>query len=121
MIVDLPTPPLPEPMQTTFATCASAPSGSEPRPSLRCRSDFSWSLSTSKATVTRVTPSSAPTALATASSKWLRIGQPGVVSDTTTSTTPSPGCSIERTMPSSTIDLRSSGSITASRDFRISS
>ena len=34
MTLDLPTPPLPEPTQITFLTWASAPSGSEPRPSL---------------------------------------------------------------------------------------
>ena len=87
---DLPTPPLPEPTQMTFATWASAPSGSPPaRPSLRCSAPFSWSERTSKPTLTRVTPSSARTASATAVWKWLRIGQPGVVSETVTSTTPS--------------------------------
>ena len=48
----------------------------------------------------------------TASWKWLRIGQPAVVSETTTSTMPSSAISIERTMSSSTIERRSSGSIT---------
>ena len=32
VIVDLPTPPLPEATQITFLTCASAPSGSQPMP-----------------------------------------------------------------------------------------
>src|SRR5262249_48951478 len=64
--------------------------------------------------------SSAPTAWRTAVSKWLRIGQPGVVSDTVTRTRPS-AVSIERTISSSTIERRSSGSMTASRALRISS
>ena len=51
----------------------------------------------------------------TAFSKWLRIGQPGVVSDTITLTAPCGSISIERTMSSSTIDRRSSGSITVRR------
>ena len=51
----------------------------------------------------------------TAFSKWLRIGQPGVVSDTITLTAPCGSISIERTMSSSTIDRRSSGSITVLR------
>jgi hypothetical protein len=38
--------------------------------------------------------------------------QPGVVSDTTTSTRPSSGCSIERTIPRETMSLRNSGSMT---------
>ena len=51
----------------------------------------------------------------TAFSKWERIGQPGVVSETTTSTLPSSGSSIDRTMPSDTMSLRSSGSMTLRR------
>jgi hypothetical protein len=51
----------------------------------------------------------------------LRIGQPGVVSETVTATAPSGEISIERTMSSSTMDAWSSGSMTASRDFMISS
>src|SRR5215204_6373076 len=99
-------------MQITFLTAASAPSGSPPWRPRRCWSPcFSWSESTSKATVTVGTPS-AWTLSTTAFSKWARIGQPGVVSETTTSTRPSSGCSIERTMPSDTMSLRSSGSMT---------
>ena len=45
-------------------------------------------MRTSKATLTPVTPSSADTACVTACWKWLRIGQPGVVSDTMTATSP---------------------------------
>ena len=56
--------------------------------------------------------------MATACSKWERIGQPAVVSETTTSTRPSSLTSIERTMPSSTIERRSSGSMTA-RSFSV--
>ena len=59
------------------------------------------------------------TALATAVWKWLRIGQPGVVSETVTSTTPSAWMSIERTMSSSTMSRRSSGSMTALSASRI--
>src|SRR3954452_16604462 len=119
VIVDLPTPPLPDPTHTTFDTRARAPSGSAPRPSFCCRPDFSWSERTSKATFTRVTPPSAPTALRTAFSKWLRIGQPGVVSETVTSTVPSARASIDRTILSSTMERRSSGSMTAVRAWRI--
>src|SRR3954454_9602882 len=121
VIVDLPTPPLPEPTHTTFATRASAPSGSGPRPSFCCRPAFSLSERTSKATFTRVTPSRAPTAERTAFSKWLRMGQPGVVSETVTSTVPSGRASIDRTISSSTIERRSSGSMTAVSAWRISS
>src|SRR3954465_6078387 len=120
-MVDLPTPPLPEPTHTTFATRASAPSGSGPRPSFCCRPAFSLSERTSKATFTRVTPSRAPTAERTAFSKWLRMGQPGVVSETVTSTVPSGRASIDRTISSSTIERRSSGSMTAVSAWRISS
>src|SRR5690348_15627307 len=101
-------------MQMMFETCASAPSGSPPgRPSLRCRPAFSWSLSTSKPTFTRATPSTADTDLTTAVWKWFLIGQPGVVSDTVTSTTPASLMSIARTISSSTMLRRSSGSMTA--------
>src|SRR3954454_9545692 len=97
-------------------TWASAPSGSPlGRPSLRCRPAFSWSLSTSKPTFTRVTPSSADTLFTTAVWKWFLIGHPGVVSDTMTSTTPASLMSIARTISSSTMSLRSSGSITPFR------
>ena len=60
----------------------------------------------------------AETCWATACSKWERIGQPAVVSETTTSTRPPSLTSIERTMPSSTIERRSSGSMTA-RSFSV--
>ena len=113
VIVDLPTPPLPEATQITFLTWASAPSGSLPRPSFCCRPDFSSSLSTSKPTSTPCTPSSSETFWTTACWKWLRIGQPAVVSETITSTLPSSWISIERTMPRSTMFRRSSGSMTA--------
>src|SRR4051812_3547323 len=108
-------------MQTTFLTAASAPSGSPPwRPS-RCASPcFSWSESTSKATVTVETPNSR-TLSTTAFSKCARIGQPSVVSETTTSTRPSSGCSIERTIPRETMSLRSSGSMTLRRASSICS
>ena len=46
--LDLPTPPLPDPMQITLLTWASAPSGRVPRPSLRPSACFSGSESTSK-------------------------------------------------------------------------
>src|SRR3954451_4544226 len=93
-----------------------APSGRPPgRPSLRWRPAFSWSLSTSKPTFTRVTPSTADTVFTTAVWKWFLIGQPGVVSDTVTSTTPASLMSIARTISSSTMSLRSSGSMTAFR------
>src|SRR4051795_2179108 len=119
--VDLPTPPLPEPMQMTLLTCARAPVGSAPpRPSFFCRLAFSLSLRTSKATLTFGTPRSW-TALATAVWKWLRIGQPAVVSDTVTATLPSSAMSIARTMPSSTMFSRSSGSMTTVSAWRISS
>src|SRR5256714_4751505 len=118
--VDLPTPPFPDPMHTMFFTAASAPVG---RPSRRprrcCRPDFSCWLRTSKPTLTSRTPSSRRTAVATPFWKCERIGQPGVVSEMTTSTRPSAGCSIERTMPRSTMLWRSSGSMTTLRASRI--
>ena len=86
-----------------------------PRPSLRPRSDFSLSESTSKLTLTPVTPSSARTASATPVWKCPRIGQPAVVSETVTSTTPLACISTDRTISSSTMSRRSSGSITARR------
>ena len=61
------------------------------------------------------------TASATAVWKWPLIGQPGVVSETVTSTTPFGLGSIERTMSSSTIERCSSGSITTSSALSISS
>ena len=57
----------------------------------------------------------------TAVSKCERIGQPAVVSETTTSTAPGAGCSIERTIPSDTMSLCSSGSTTARSDSLICS
>src|SRR5215212_4800369 len=78
-MVDLPTPPLPEATQTMFLTWASAPSGRRWRPSDCCSRPFSCWERTSKPTVTRETPSRAPTRSVTACWKWLRIGQPGVV------------------------------------------
>ena len=97
----------------TFLTCASAPSGSPPgRPSLRWSSAFCWSVSTSKETATEVTPSTEPAASRTAVSKWLRIGQPGVVSEIMIATAPPSATSIERTMSSSVMGRRSSGSMT---------
>jgi hypothetical protein len=79
---------------------------------LRCSAAFCVSVSTSKLTSTRGTPS-ALTASWTAVWKWLRIGQPGVVSETVTATDPSSRMSIPRTMSSSTMLLCSSGSMTA--------
>src|SRR5689334_1916523 len=105
-----------------FATCASAPDGSPPpRPSFCCRVCFCCGVRTSKATLTCVTPSSALTASATPVEKWLRIGQPGVVSETMTSTTPFSWMSTERTMSSSTMLRRSSGSMTLSSAWRTAS
>ena len=69
-----------------------------------------WMLS--KRTFTAVTPPSSRTAFATPDWKWLRIGQPGVVSETITSITPLSLTSTERTISSSTMSRRSSGSIT---------
>ena len=60
-----------------------------------------------------MTPVDPRTAWLTPVSKWLRIGQPAVVSETITSTTPLGWMSIERTISSSTMSRRSSGSITA--------
>ena len=76
------------------------------------------SVSTSKATLTPMTPSSARTACVTFVWKVLRIGHPAVVSDTMTSTTPVAWMSIDRTMSSVTMSLCSSGSMTALRASR---
>src|SRR4051812_26946382 len=108
-------------MHTTFVTWASEPSGSEPRPSFCCKPCFSCWDSTSKPTATWLTPSRADTCSTTAVWKWERIGQPGVVRETTTSTRPSAGCSIERTIPRSTMLWRSSGSMTTLSAWLISS
>ena len=70
------------------------------RPSVRCRPCFSVSDSTSKPTLTAVTPSTDLTAFATPVWKWPLIGQPGVVSDTVTFTAPVSAMSIFRTIPS---------------------
>src|SRR3954463_7257406 len=111
--VDLPTPPLPEPTQMMFFTAARAPVGSPSRRPSRCCSPlFSCWVSTSKPTFTSRTPSRPRTAVATPFWKCERIGQPGVVSEITTSMRPSAGCSIERTIPRSTMLWRSSGSMT---------
>ena len=103
--LDLPTPPLPEPTQITLRTCARAPSGRLPRPSLRPSACFSVSESTSKLMLTPVTPCRALTASDTPVWKWSRIGQPGVVSETVTSTTPLGWTSTERTISSVTMSL----------------
>ena len=106
----------------TLATSASAPSGRPaPRPSRLASAAFCASSRTSNDTLTPVTPGTPPTAAATPVWKWLRTGQPAVVRDTVTSTTPSSLTSIERTMPSSTIERCSSGSMTTSSALRISS
>ena len=89
-----------------------------PRPSLACSLRFSSSESTSKETLTPTTPSSLDTASVTADSKVERIGHPGVVSETFTSITPLAWISIERTISSVTMSLRSSGSMTALRASR---
>src|SRR3954447_13951398 len=120
--VDLPTPPLPEPTQMMFCTAARAPVGSPSRRPSRCwRPLFSCWVSTSKPTFTSRTPSMSRTAVTTLFWNCERIGQPGVVSDTTTSTRPSEGCSIERTIPRSTMLWRSSGSMTTLSAWLISS
>ena len=68
------------------------------------------------------TPATVPTSRVTASVKLLRIGQPAVVSETVTcDVARCRRSSIERTIPSSTIERRSSGSMTRSRAVRISS
>src|SRR5215218_5335782 len=108
-------------MHSTLPTWASAPAGIEPRPSDFCSADFSLSDSTSNATFTAVTPATVRASRSTASTKWLRIGQPAVVSETVTSTVPSSAIAIERTIPSSMIERRSSGSITRASAVRISS
>ena len=99
MIVDLPTPPLPEPTQTTLETCASAPSGSAAAAELLLQAGLllvGEHVEGDAHVVHAV--QRADRAGATAVSKWLRIGQPGVVSETVTSTVPSARASIERTM-----------------------
>ena len=105
MTVDLPTPPLPEATQMMFATWAREPCGNgpPPRPSRWLRLCFSSCERTSNPTLTSVTPSSAATACATPVWKWDRIGQPGVVSETTTSTMPLSWISMLRTIPSETM------------------
>ena len=119
--VDLPTPPLPDPTHRTLRTWASAPAGSELRPSVFCSAAFSPSERTSNATLTVPTPSTVLASRTTASVKWPRIGQPAVVSEIVTATSPASEISIERTIPSSTTERRSSGSMTRCSALRISS
>ena len=70
--------------------------------------------------VTRLTPSSAVTFSITAFSKWERIGQPGVVSETHhVDAAVAPAARSKRTIPSVTMSLRSSGSMTRRRASRI--
>ena len=68
-----------------------------------------------------MTPATLLASRVTASVKVLRIGQPAVVSETVTATSPASEISIERTIPSSTIERRSSGSMTRVSAERISS
>ena len=72
----------------TLETWASAPSGSPPRPSLRPSAAFSSPESTSKLTLTAVTPSRLADGLGHAGLEVAADGAAGVVSETITSTTP---------------------------------
>ena len=88
-MVDLPTPPLPEAMQITFFTGARAPSGRPPgRPSASLQAALLLVAEHVETDAHLGHPSRAATLAATACWKWERIGQPGVVSETTTSTLP---------------------------------
>ena len=82
--VDLPTPPLPDPMHRTWPTWASAPAGIEPRPSVFCSAAFSVSDRTSKATVDRADAGDRAGLARDRLGEVLRIGQPAVVSETVT-------------------------------------
>ena len=97
-------------------TARARPPGAGCGPSCCWSPRFSSGVRTSKATLTPVTPSSADTACVTACWKWLRIGQPGRGQrHHHARRRPASPISIERTMPSSTIERRSSGSMTARR------
>ena len=121
MIVDLPTPPLPEPTQTTFETCASAPSGSPPAAELLLQpglllvgEDVEGDVDALDALerADRRADGGLEVAADRAAGRRQRDGDGARARRRR---------SIERTIPSSTIERRSSGSMTASSALRISS
>src|SRR5919201_4091975 len=120
---DLPTPPLPLAIASTRVERSSeipfVRSVTEPR-RRAVRAERSSGVITSNSSATRSTPATGASAFATCSSKLARSGQPATVRAIPTVTSP-PSICTSRTMSSSTTFRFSSGSITSSRAFRISS
>jgi len=108
---DLPTPPLPLTTAITWRTwlyCSAAPSVG----SLWCSLARSWAVISPRVMSAVWMPSSASTACRAAVTIWSRSGQARVVSASVNATLPS-ARRRSRTMPSSTMLRRSSGSTTA--------
>ena len=112
---DLPTPPLPEATSTTLVVGARAVSSGRwetLKRALPIAEDFSsWVISV-QSRVTLPTPGSDPTRARTSRWIWARSGQPEVVSAMVTTTEPSGSIVAPLAMPSSTMSLPSSGSMT---------
>ena len=120
---DLPTPPLPLATARTRVVGSTSVPGAFSRACQRARcitADFSSWVISPYSTRTSVTPRSPRTFDST--SLWIcaRSGQPAVVRATLTVTSPSSATRTSRTMPSSTMLARSSGSMTPSSVRRTS-
>ena len=111
-MVDLPTPPFPDATQITFLTCANAPSGSLRTTELLLQAGLLALGEDIEADLDRVDALELGDVLYDRLLEVRADRTARVVSETTTSTRPSSRISIERTMPSSTMERRSSGSIT---------
>src|SRR6266542_1616472 len=120
---DLPTPPFPETTAITRVAGSSwivlSSAGRPPR-SFVVNSARSSGVMTSKSSRTDETPWRPPTSFATWSWNDERSGQPATVSAIRTLTSP-PSTAMSRTMSSSVIGLRSSGSITFPSALRTAS
>ena len=115
VIVDLPTPPLPDATITTLAVGGTAVSGAfweTLNRALAMAAAFSSWVNSLQWIFTFSTPGIPPTRLRTSRWIWALSGHPEVVSATVTSTKPSGLTTAPRAMPKSTMSVPSSGSIT---------
>ena len=121
---DLPTPPLPLATASTRVVDGTSVGAACSRALKRARciaADFcAWFISP-YSTLTFVTPGRPSTFDCTSRLIWARSGQPAVVSTTFTVTRPSSVTRASSTMPRSTIDACSSGSMTPASTPRTSS
>ena len=122
---DLPTPPLPDAIAYTFVSepgCENGMTGSPspPRSCFLSRTRCSG-LMTPISTDTDATPSTADAAAVTSSTIFALSGQPAVVRSIATVTSPAPATSTSRTMPSSVMGRRISGSMTVASAARTAS